>query len=297
MNIITWAFAIFSTLCLFNLVESTQVFDLRKVVPAAAFTTKVPCNKCEFPGQTPTLTPRPRPSPQGNPCDTCRIFIRRQTLHGVDISQAKGVCALCAFHKLDESEKVSRLQTSVKQPGNLYEIFFIAVDKVRQISPTVTYEGSTGGAGCSAIEIAFGVPGCIVTQFSGTALQPRLLQSSGTFANFLAFQVRKGTKKVRMTVPKHGDCGRREGGNWCTDKAKDFYLDAVTTNSQAPGCNIMDYQKKVTTFLWFCGWRDCADTKFSVRLYTDFTNFKRVTMTGSYVSTCSVASGNQLFVY
>lgn len=297
MSIIMWFCVVFTTLCFLNSATSTQVFDLKKVVPPAAFTTKVPCNKCALPGQTTKVTPRPFPSPHGNPCDRCRIFVRRRTLDNVNVSHIQSVCAHCALSKLDKSEGISRLQASVKQSGNLYEIFIIAVDKVRQISPTVTYEGSTGGDGCSAIEIAFGVPGCVVTTFSGTALQLQLLQSSGTFSNFIAFQVRKGTKKIRMTVPKDGVCGSREGGNRCRDKAKDFHLDAVTTNSQAPACNIMDYQKKVHTFLWWCGWRQCDDTKFSARLYSTFTNFKRVTMTGSYVSTCSTTSGNLLFVF
>lgn len=266
-------------------------FDLRKVVPAAAFTTKVPCNGCAFTGHP---TQRPSPVPTVDPCGRCKKFVSRQSEPDINVTKATLICAHCALRKLDTSGRAVQLQPSVKQ-ANAYEILFIAVEKVRHITPTVTYKGSAGGEGCSPIQIAFGVPGCEVTHFSGTALRLQLIVSSGLFSNWLAFQVPAGTKHVWMYVPRSGICGRRYGSNSCSNHAHPFYLSAVTQHSVAPGCNIMDYQRKVRRFLFWCEWRDCADTKFAARLYTTFTQYKKVTMSGSYVSTSTSACSN-LFI-
>lgn len=291
-NLFSLSIAIF--LCFVSSASAVE-FDLRKVVPAAAFTAELPCNKCALPGQTTNPKPTLRPRPTVDPCDKCRVLARGQQVN-VDLAEAKQLCANCAFRKLQQSEKMYKMGTSVKQSDTQYEVLFIAVNKHRKIYPTVKYEGSTGGEGCSPIEVAFGVPDCIVTHFKGTSFQLKLIVDSAIYGNWLAFQVKKGTKRITMTVPKDGECGRRQGDDKCKHKSKDFHLDGQSDTSKTPGCNNMDYQKKVKTFAFWCGWRQCDDSRFSARLYTDFTNFKYVTLTGSSVSTCPISEGQKLFI-
>lgn len=271
-------------------------FDLSKLVSPRVFTVKARCNGCPIPGNNIRNYTRATRTliKEDDPCKNCRQFETISASRGqVDEQLALETCARCGLRQIKHTPgSMKRVPTSTKSV-NAFMVIVLAASTNRILSPTFSYEGSVGGDGCTFLEILFGTFGCEVSQISGVATLVPVATSSGPFANFKAYQIPCGSKKLTMHIPRDGDCGRREGSNRCKYKSRTFVLSRSIEGPTSTGCNHLRYERK-SGFI-FCRWRSCASSQFGIRVYSNLTSFIRVQMSGSGTSTCSAITGNTFF--
>lgn len=178
-------------------------------------------------------------------------------------------------------------------------VIVIASSKARTISPTITYEGSVGGEGCTFLEKLFGSPPkCATTRIAGTAQREVSRVPSGRHANFQIFTVPVGSTMLKMSVAPVAGCGRQNGDN-CDVHATSFALSGWMGATAAPGC------MRISHFLrnrwehcyrkWFlgkkrcryhCNWKQCSTAEFVMRVYSTLEAFTLVEMTADGVTKC-----------
>lgn len=262
-----------------NQVEGAE-FLLEKLVPRSAFKTGVPCNGCRIanvsesaPENAPTEAPI---RSLADRCSSCKMSWSFS-------------CTLCTFITRH------RLETSAKQQQNAFQLVVMAIGKARTISPTITYTGTVGGEGCTLLQRLLGVPGCEVTEISGSAKRIQTIVTEGPFARFRIYQVPAGANFLRMTIPRTGSCGRRSGSRRCRTKSRSFSLSGgIDGTTSSAGCTRVLYHRKKRVFLR-CRWSGCTAAQFGTRVYNDVTSFKRVTMSGSEIRTCASSTAENFF--
>lgn len=187
-------------------------------------------------------------------------------------------------------------------------IVVLAVDGTRAIHPELTYEGVSGGDGCSFLERLFNSPGCETTSVSGPAEPTPFKAKQPKNVRYFTYRIPVGTHTLHLKVPPKDGCGRSHGN--CHSSSHHFELKSFIDDPAKPGCMKLLYDKnhtwrycRSTLFIKHgcrnrCRWDKCSPTNFAMRIYPSFNDdeFKLPQFKGDRISTCDSHTLTGLFV-